>query len=162
MRKNIGITNLDIQIKLFVVLLAGIAPVFMLIMSGYKPSLSTYWETSMQPLFIITNASTSYHMFAIRNWKWRPSAILLLALTAFSVTDYGTIHNVLAVLFFVVSALPLYFTNHYKNLIWIYIITLPVMIYDMLLGEILSIFVLCIYHGLILLRIKKIKDGRFH
>jgi hypothetical protein len=125
---------------------------------GYKPSLSTYWETPMQPLFIIINASTSYHMFAISNWRWRPSAVMLLTLTAFSVTDYGTTHNVLAVLFFVVSLLPLYLSKRYKYCFWLYLGTLPVMIYDMLLGEILAIFILCLFHGLILLKIKKLKD----
>lgn len=154
------ITNLDVRIKIFVVFLAAISPIIMVLVSGYKPSLSTFWETPMQPLFIITNASTSYHMFAIRNWRWRPSAVMLLTLTAFSVTDYGTIHNVLAVLFFVVSLLPLYLSNRYKFCFWLYLATLPVMIYDMLLGEILAILILCLFHGLILFKIKRIKDER--
>lgn len=151
-------TTFDYYIKLFVIALAAVAPIIMILVSGYQPSLSTFWKTDMQPLFIITNASTSYHLFAVRNWRWRPSAILLLALTAFSVADYAMAHNILAVLFFVVSAVPLFMTHHFKYMKWVYLAALPLMIHDMLLGEIFAIIALCVYHALILFKIKKLGD----
>jgi len=149
-------STLDFYIKMLVIIIAALMPIIFLASVGYEISLSAYWATSMQPLFIIINASTSYHLFAIKNWKWRPSAILLLALTSFSVTDYENVHNILAVLFFVVSLIPLYITNHYKYFFWIYLAILPIMIYDMLLGESLSILTLCVYHGLMLIKIRKL------
>jgi len=149
-------STIDFYIKILVIIIAALMPLIFIAFVGYEISLSTYWETSMQPFFIIVNASTSYHLFAVRNWRWRPSAIMLLALTAFSVTEYENVHNILAVLFFVVSLIPLYITNHYKYFFWIYLVTLPVMIYDMMLGESLAIFTLCFYHGLMLFKIRKL------
>jgi hypothetical protein len=150
--------NVEFYIKMLVVIFAAIMPLFFIFSVGYKFSISSYWETSMQPLFILINASTSYHLFAVRSWRWRPSAIMLLALTAFSVTEYADAHNILAVLFFVSCLIPLYITHHYRHFFWIYLATLPIMIFDMMAGESFAIFTLCVYHGLMLLKIRKIKN----
>lgn len=150
--------NVEFYIKMLVVIFAAIMPFVFIFSVGCRFSISEYWETSMQPLFILVNASTSYHLFAVRSWRWRPSAILLLTLTAFSVTEYSDIHNILAILFFLSCLIPLYITHHYKYLFWIYLSTLPIMIFNMLAGESLAVFTLCVYHGLMLLKIRKIKN----
>lgn len=155
---DIKSTNVEFYIKMFVVILAAIMPIFFFFSVGYKFSISSYWESSMQPLFILINASTSYHLFSDRNWRWRPPAIMLLSLTAFSVTDYAIVHNVLATLFFISCLIPLRTTHHYRYFFWIYLSTLPFMIFDMLLGESLAVFILCIYHGLMLLKIYRLKN----
>jgi hypothetical protein len=110
----------------------------------------------MQPLFIITNASTSYHLYGIKNW--RLSAFLLLFLTAFSVTDFGMIHNVVAVLFFVVCIFPLYMARHYRFVFWVYLAALPVMIGNMFVGESIAVAALCLYHGLVLMKVKRLAN----
>jgi hypothetical protein len=138
---------------MFVIILAAITPLILFLTQGYLPSISSYWETPMQPIFIITNASTSYHLYGIRNW--RLSAFLLLFLTAFSVTDFALIHNIVAVFFFIICIYPLYVSRYYKWIVWTYIASLPVMIYSMFLGESLAVISLCLYHALILVKIKR-------
>jgi len=52
------LTKLDYQIRLSVLLLAFISPLIYLMISGYQPSLSSYWNTICQPMFIVVNTST--------------------------------------------------------------------------------------------------------
>jgi len=146
----------DFHIKLFVIILAALTPLILFLTQGYLPSISSYWETPMQPLFIITNASTSYHLYGIKNW--RLPAFFLLFLTAFSVTDFEIIHNIVAVLFFIICLYPLYVARHYKFVFWVYMVSLPLMIYDLFLGESIAVAALCLYHGLVLLKVKRLSD----
>jgi len=149
---KLKIEAFDFFIKIFVVVLAALLPFILYSTQGYYPSISSYWETPMQPLFIITNASTSYHMYGIKNW--RLPAFLLLFLTAFSVTDFALIHNIVAALFFIVCLYPLYVSRHLRFIFWAYLASLPFMLYSMLLGESLAVLSLCLYHLIILVKIK--------
>jgi hypothetical protein len=89
----------DILIRGFVLLLAILQPIIIVLCYGFDVfSISSIWLTGLQPLFIITNACTSYFLFDIKGW-WIP-AILLLLLTAFSIEFNSIIHNILAVSFF--------------------------------------------------------------
>ena len=136
--------------------MAALMPLFFFIFQGYQPSISNYWETPMQPFFIIINASTSYHLYGIKNWRF--SAVFLLFLTAFSVTDFQLIHNIVAVLFFIYCLYPLYITKRYEFMFWVYLLSLPLMFFDILLGESLAVLSLCIYHGLVLLKVNKLSE----
>lgn len=139
---------------MFVIILAALTPLILFWTQGYLPSISSYWETPMQPLFIITNASTSYHLYGIKNW--RLSAFLLLFLTAFSVTDFALIHNIVAVFFFITCLYPLYLSRHYRFVFWIYLASLPLMIPSLFIGESIAVVALCLYHGLVIFKIKRL------
>lgn len=154
--KKIG--GFEFYSRLLVIVLAAITPIILLITQGHFLSLSQYWETDMQPLFIIANATTSYYLYGIKNW--RLSALFLLLLTSFSVTLYPNAHNILAVLFFIVSLFPLYVSHYFKFCFWAYLISMPIMIFDMMLGESIAIFFLCLHHLLILFRIHKIESKK--
>ena len=153
---NARLSVFDFHTKMFVIILAALMPLILFLTQGYLPSISAYWETPMQPLFIITNASTSYHLYGIKSW--RLSAFLLLLLTAFSVTDYGMIHNIVAVLFFISCLFPLYTTNHYKFVFWVYLAAMPIMIGSMFVGESIAVIAMCLYHALVLIRVKRLFD----
>ena len=86
----------EYRMKISVIILAAITPILCMLIHGYEPSLSTYWKTDLQPLFIIANASTSYYLYSVK--KWKMSAFLLLMLTAFSVELYREVHDILAVI----------------------------------------------------------------
>ena len=148
------LTGFEFHIRLFVIILAAITPLILFVTQGHLFSISEYWETSMQPLFIITNAATSYYLYGIK--RWRLSALFLLLLTAFSVSLYPNTHNVLAVLFFVVSLFPLYLTKHFRLCFWAYLFSLTVMMFDMMIGESIAVFFLCLHHLLILLKISRV------
>jgi len=152
------LTKGDYQIRLGVLVLAFISPILCLILWGYEPSLSTYWKTEMQPLFIISNATTSFYLYQVKSW--RPSALTLLLVTAFSVELYPGIHNVLAVVFFIITIYPLWVTHHFKRVVWIYIVSLGVLPFSMLGAEIIAIFALCLYHGLMLDKIYKLNKNK--
>jgi hypothetical protein len=139
---------------MLVVILAGIAPFIMLAVHGYMPSLSSYWTTDFQPLFIIANTVTAVLLYTIKNWKG--SAYLLVLLTAFSTEMYPILHNLLAIVFFFVNLRPLFRANHYKYMKWIYLSSLIVLPFSMFYAEIIAIDALCIYHGLMLNRVYKV------
>ena len=96
----------DILIRLFVILLAILQPIIILLFLGDVPSISSVWLSYLQPLFIITNAATSYFLFSVKNW--RVPSLFLLLLTAFSVDFSLLFHNIFAVLFFIVCLYSLY------------------------------------------------------
>jgi len=85
-------------LKIIVILISLLYPFVLLSVEGELLSLSQYWNTSLQPLFIVANVMTAYFFFGIDNWRF--SSFLLVMVTAFSVKLYPMIHNVVAVMFF--------------------------------------------------------------
>jgi len=150
------ISKSEYLLRMAVIALAFTTPIIFLMIEGYLPSLSNYWRTPLQPLFIISNASTSYYFFQSHN-KWRIPAIFLLSLTAFSIDSYPIVHNVLAVLFFVSCLIPLCSIKHYKVFFWAYVCSILFMPISITLGESLALFVLCVFHTIMLHRIYKIQ-----
>lgn len=138
----------DYYLRLGVIMLAVISPFICLIVHGYEPSISSYWRTNLQPLFILANAATSYYLYSIKDWKY--SAYGLLLLTAFSVELYPAIHNFIAILFFLANIIPLTRTNHFKWCIYPYLSSLVVLPFSMTYSEIIAILSLCLYHYLML------------
>ena len=92
--------------KIMVIIISMISPLIMVIYDPEIPSLSSYWKTPLQPLFLISNLLTSLMFITIP--KWKLSGVLLLILTCFSVEYYGTIHNIFATTFFIVNTYALY------------------------------------------------------
>ena len=143
--------------RLGVLVLASLSPIICLLYE-YRPSLSSYWNTGMQPLFIIANVLTSYYLYQIKNW--RPSSLMLLLLTAFSINLYPTLHNGLAILFFIVTLYPLRMTNHYKWVGWIYLFSMVILPFNMLGAEIIAIWSLCLHQGLMLRKLNKLNQNK--
>lgn len=148
----------DFLIRLFVIIIAIISPFVYIITEGILPSLSAYWETPMQPMFIIVNALTSFFLFSME--KWRIPAILLLALTAFSVENYLYVHNFLAICFFLMNIHSLLRSKRTKILMIIYLCSIFFIFNGILYAEIFAIFVLCITHLYLLICTWKIDIKR--
>lgn len=134
----------DFLIRLFVIIIAIIAPFVYIASEGVLPSISTYWETPMQPMFIIVNASTSYFLFSME--RWRIPAILLLFLTAFSVENYPDAHNFFAVCFFLMNIHSLFRSKRTHIPMLIYLCSVFFIFNGILYAEIFAISVLCITH----------------
>lgn len=141
-------------IRVAVIILAMVSPFICLLTYGYKPSISSYWETDIQPLFILTNAATSYYLYSIK--RWRISALLLLMLTSFSVELYPNVHNAIAIFFFISNIRPILISSHFKWCIYPYGSSLLVLPISMTYSEIIAIISLCLYHLLIISKIRKI------
>lgn len=150
------ISRAEYILRMGVIILAILTPFIFLTTQGYLPSISSYWRTPLQPLFIIANAATSYYLFGAHN-TWKIPAAFLLLLTAFSIDSYATVHNIVAVLFFVSCLIPFYYTHHYKEFFWIYLSSVIFMPLSMTLGETLAISVLCIYHALLLHKVYRVR-----
>lgn len=138
--------NIDLFVRLLVVLVSAIYPFILLSLAGEMNSLSQYWNTSSQPIFIVANVMTAYFFFSTDNWKV-PSFFLVL-LTAFSVQLYPITHDVIATLFFLSCFYPLFKTKRFKLFRYLYLISPIVWIfYGLLWLEIYAILILCLYHG---------------
>jgi hypothetical protein len=136
---------LDHFIKILVILISVIYPFILLSVEGELKSLSQYWNTSLQPLFIVANVMTAYIFLSIENWKM--SSFLLILVTAFSVKLYGNVHNILAVLFFLSCLYPLFKSKRFKFYGYLYLLSpLIGILYGLLYLEIYSIIILCGYH----------------
>lgn len=135
----------DILIRLFVILLAILQPIIILLFLGDVPSISSAWLSYLQPLFIITNATTSYFLFSVRHWEV-PSLFLLL-LTAFSVDFSLVLHNIFAVLFFIFSLYSLYGIRRLRWYLIPYILSgVVLLLFGIFWAEVWAIVVICLYH----------------
>lgn len=147
------ITNKEYVLRMSIILLSFLTPIFCMVTQGTLPSLSRYWSTDLQPLFVITNIVTAYYFFNLKRWKF--AAIFLLLLTAFSVELYNTTHNVLAIGFFISVLYPFIKIHHFKWCLWVYLATLIILPFSMLFFEMVAITVICLYHSLILYKVNK-------
>ena len=137
-------------IKFIVIILSIIQPFILMSICGELWSISSYWRTPLQPMFIIINAATSYFFFSTD--KWFVPSILLLLLTAFSLEMYPTTHNVLAGLFFLSCTYPLMTLKRFQFFGVLYLMSFLVLLYSgMLWFEIYCVLILGSYHLTILL-----------
>lgn len=151
--------NIDLIIKLTIISLSLITPFIMIFFYGELGSISSYWMTPLQPLFILTNALTTYIFMSLP--KWRLSALMLFLLTIFSVDFYGVIHNIFAILFFLVNLYPLFSLKKYRLICIPYILSC-IWLPNLLWFEIQAIIILCLYHLNLLILFHNIKLKRIN
>ena len=133
---------LDHCIKIILILISVMYPFILLSVEGELKSLSQYWNTPLQPLFIVANIMTAYIFLSIENWKI--SSFLLVLVTAFSTKLYPNTHNVLAVLFFVSCLYPLFKSKRLKFYGYLYLASPIVgLLFGLLYFEIYNILILC-------------------
>lgn len=142
--------------RLIVIVTSFITPILSISFYGYLPSLSRYFDTELQPIFILSNLLTSYYFFQLKRWKI--SAVLLTLLTAFSIEHYEVLHNLLAASFFLSILYPLLTIHHHKWVVWVYLSTVILLPFNLLIFEIGAITVICFYHTLILYEVNKFKN----
>ena len=151
--------KLDFLLRLSVVIIAMASPFICLLIEGELPSYSQYWITDVRPLFIFTNAATSYFLFSVR--KWRIPAICLMLLTAFSYDQYFLIHNVTAICFFITCSISISYTMRYQYYILPYLSSLIILfLFGIYWGEVAAISVICAYHLHRLIAYNKIENTR--
>jgi hypothetical protein len=139
------IKKYDLHLKIIVIIITIIQPFILLSTQGVRESISSYWETPLQPLFIFVNATTSYYLFSVP--KWRFSSIFLLLLTAFSVTQFKLIHNIFAILFFISCFISLLSVKRFRYYGILYIISLPLLfLLNFLWFEIYATIIIVSYH----------------
>jgi len=149
------ITRFELIKRLFISVIAVLQPFIIYFVCGDLKSISQSWNTDLQPLFIFTNALVSYFFFDIP--KWRIPAVLLLLLTVFSVKDWFILHNVLAILFFIVCAIPLWSIKKFRFYLLIYLLSILFLIFDGFYWmETWAILTLCFYHVHVMLFTRKI------
>jgi len=143
----------DFIIRFSILIISFLIPFIMLFSYGKLNSISAYWESPLQPLFIISNALTTYIFVTLP--KWRISALFLFLLTIFSVEYYGSLHNIFAVGFFIFNLYPLSSIKRYRFLMIPYILSI-IWLPDLFWMEVQAITVLCLYHLLLLLKLSKL------
>jgi hypothetical protein len=134
----------NLILKIAVICIAMISPIIFVLGHGYERSISAYWNTEFRPLFIITNALTSYFLFTMI--RWRISGIAMMLLTAFAVDQYLTMHNIFAGVFFIWTFFILLFDKRFAFYSLIYFCCGIISIFWILLGEILVVETIVAYH----------------
>jgi len=134
----------EFNIKLIVIFISAIYPFTMIYGCGLLDSISQYWNTPFQPLFIISNILCSYFFFTLPNWRI-PSFFLLL-LTSFSCEQFRIPHNVLAICFYFACLYSLFKNKRLKFYRVLYILSIPFYFYSIILGEIIGVLTLCSFH----------------
>lgn len=145
----------EFHVKLFTIYLSVISPFIMIISVGVLGSISQYWNTQFQPLFIISNIITSYFFFSLK--KWRIPSLFLLLLTGFNCYQFQMAHNILALGFYFACLYSLF--NNKRFLIYriLFIISIIFYPYSILLGEITSIIILSSFHLKVILYKEKLE-----
>lgn len=137
--------NFDFYKRLFVVIVAILQPFIIYFVCGNLKSISSSWDTILQPLFIITNAMVSYFFFDLP--KWRLPSVSLLLLTAFPTTVYNNFHDIVAILFFVLCIYPMFLVKRFRFYLIIYFFSLVIgLFYGLFWMETWGIITLCLYH----------------
>lgn len=122
-----------------------IYPIIVLLSIGQVKSFSVTWNTDLQPLFIFTNAITSYFLFS--SDRWRFSALFLLLLTCISVEFSSTFHDLLAAIFFISCIKPMLAINRLKPYVILYILSVPtIFMVNLFWFETVAVWILCLYH----------------
>ena len=145
----------EFHVKVFAIFLSLIYPFIMIYNIGILESISQYWTTEFQPLFILSNVICSYFFFSLKNWKI-PSFFLLL-LTSFSWSEYQIPHNIFAVCFYFSCLYCLFKNKRFKIFRILYIVSIIAYPYSILLGEIITIIILSSFHLKILLYKEKLE-----
>lgn len=122
---------------------------------GILGSISQYWETPYQPLFIISNIICSYFFFTLPNWRI-PSFFLLL-LTSFSCIQFRITHDILAGCFYFACLHSLFKNKRLKFYRILFILSIPFYFYTIILGEIIGIFILSSFHLQIIIYKEKLR-----
>ena len=149
----------DFVLKLAVILISISQPFILISTQGFLWSISSYWNTPLQPLFIVVNAGTSYYF--LNSEKWQVPAIFLLLLTAFSVEQYKILHNIFAAGFFLSCIYPMLDIKRFRILGFLYLICIPLYpILGMLFFEIYCVLVIGTYHLCILLYVERLERTR--
>lgn len=150
---NIGIKAVNARIA--VCIIAILMPFILVISTGEKlGSYSQYFYTPAGPFFIGVLSLTCFMMFG--NVNWIPSATALSLVALFPANDYPTVHNISAVIFFIISAIAMLFDNEDKWMGVFMIITGPLVLFDLFVAEFILISTIATFHMRRLLRLKKL------
>lgn len=150
----------EFHVKIFAVFFAMITPFIMITSGNILGSISRYWDTPYQPLFIMSNIICSYFFFSLKNWKI-PSLFLILV-TSFNHYEFNLLHNIFAVSFYFACLYSLFKNKRFIIYRVLFILSIPIYFYSIILGEIISIIILCSYHLMVTLyteRLMKIKTS---
>ena len=150
--------RVELSVRTLALLLASVAPLMCVAAYGWGFSYSQYWNTPLQPVFILSNIITAYYLFDSERWK--APAIFLVLVVSFSVEDYLVVHNLMAISFFVACIGPLWVSNRFKWIVWLYIACTALIFYDMLLAELAAINCLVLFHGLMLYKYKRLNKQK--
>jgi len=135
-----------IKLKITVILLGFMQPLIILYFFGADfKSFSKTWNTELEPLFILTNATTSYFLYGLK--RWRISAVLLMLLTAFSTVVYSDLHNFFAILFFISVFIAFFEYKSLRYYPWVFLFVIGIgAIFSLFWLEFFGTWVICIYH----------------
>ncbi len=142
--------------RLLTIVSCCLYPLLCLAINGYEVSLSKYFDTSTQPIYLLCNIATVYYFLQLKEWSI--PGVLLLFVTVFSVSEYPITHNAFAVLFFVTMLIALLQSKRFKYIRYIFILGLLSCLYSLLIGEIICIFAVSFHHYLFMLKFKTIKE----
>jgi hypothetical protein len=138
-------TNRDYLIRIFVIILALSFPIFCLFQGELRESLSKYFNSSLQPYYLLTNILTAYLLYSLDEWKC--PAVFLLLLVVFPVDSHKMIHNVFAYAFFISCFKPIFNHNRLKLYFIPYLLSLIILPKSFIFTEIICILTLCLFHS---------------
>ncbi len=132
------------KIKLGVILLALLQPIIIVSFFGLDfKSFSKCWGTSLEPLFVVVNAVTSFFFFSMK--RWRISSIFLLLVVAFSTEQYSALHNIFATGFFISCIYGLLEFERMKIYLIFYLLSLSLIFFGIFWVEVGLSYTLSIY-----------------
>ena len=150
---NIGLSA--VNARMVICLIALFLPYILVISTGERlDSFSAYFYTGIGPMFVGILSLVCYLMFTMP--KWIPAAILLFGVIMFPVSEWNTIHNICAVLFFIASAAAIIFEKRESWMGYVMLLIAPIGLFDLFFCEVLLVSVISTYNIRKLLDLKRI------
>lgn len=144
--------------KLGLSLMGIIYPLIMWFWIGPQPSISAYFLTPAQVLFLLINAGTSFYFASTKNWLI--PGVLLLLLSCFSIQYFQIAHNIFAISFFIMSLISIFRSKRHKWSGFGVILALFGLFHSIFLAEYIAVVFISIFHMLTLKDFYLIKKKR--
>lgn len=149
---NLGLKA--VNARLVICIIALLMPFILVVTTQQRlDSFSQYFYTPAGPFFVGVLSLTAYMMFS--NIKWIPAAIALVMVMLFPCNEYATVHNISAVLFFLLSAAAMIFEKQDKVTGFLMLLLGPIALWDLFVAEVCLVSMISTYHIRRLLLIRK-------
>jgi len=138
-------SQLSIYVRMIVCMIGLLLPLLVIAISGeYRPSVSNYFYTSAGPFLIFSLGLISYTMMQEKTWV--PSGVLLAMVAIFPNVDYPYIHNISAIVFFIISTAAITFDKRYRWMGFVMMASSFLTIHSLMLAESVLIPMISAYH----------------
>jgi hypothetical protein len=134
-----------------------VLPILLVIVGGEEPrSFSQYYFTPAGWIFVSTLVWISIGLISTQNYLSALRGVCLQVVAFFDCHNYGELHNIAAVLFFVLSFFQIIDDKRHRFIGYLMLFFAPICTMSLYYGELVQILLISLFHFLYFNRIHRI------